>query len=260
MEILVSGDNLLAPRPPGAGPDFPREHAIRTALLVLPALVLGLAACSDDPPARTAATPPAEVLSPSPTSDPLPSAAPTSAAPSPSASVVRPPATTAPGAPAATTSPQAPEDPLASAAPRETAPPVGLPACDARALTLTDADAVYTADAVRELFTVRTTGPDCQLPGAYPSVQVLDGAGAPVAPVGQGGPGLPSPSGAPVTLSRSTSLSFSVGTRRDGPCVPAATVTATLAGTGTALRAATGMQVCQGALATGPLQRLGDDE
>ncbi len=145
-------------------------------------------------------------------------------------------------------------------APLETAPAVGLPACAPGALAVTDADAVYGTGVVRELFVVRTTGPDCQLPGNHPTVAVLDGTGAPLAPVTAGGLGLPEATGKPVTLSRTTSLSFFVATKRDGACTPAAALTVTLPGTRTALRAPTGMQVCDRTLAVGPVQRLGDDE
>lgn len=162
--------------------------------------------------------------------------------------------------PSPTRTAQPPEDPLAPLPPLETAPPVGAPACRAAVLSVADADAAYTADTVLELFTVRTTGPDCQLEPAYPAAQVLDAAGSSLGAVAQGGLGLPAPGSAPITLSRSTSLSFYVATKRDGPCVGAATVVVTLAGSGAALRAPTGLQVCQGTLAVGPVQRLGDRE
>lgn len=221
---------------------------MRTVLLALPALVLGLAACSSDPPAPSAGS----SAQPSSTS-PVPA--------DPGASSSTPTASRAPSASAQPTPPaDVPLDPLASKPPLETAPPVGLPACAATALTVTDADAVYTSDAVQELFSVRTTGPNCQLPPSSPTVQVLDAAGAALGTVAQGGLGLPAPGSVPLTLSRDTSLSFFVATKRDGACVPAATLVVTLSGTSSALRAPTGLQVCDRTLSVGPLQRLGDTE
>jgi len=236
------------------GPDFPREHAIRLAPFALPALALALTACSSDPPKRVAAPPLTNVPTTQPPVTLAPGVSPAPTATSPSATR-RPTATPRP-----TASTDRPVDPLSPRPPLETAPPVGLPACAAGTLSVADADAVYDPDAVRELFTVRTSGPDCQLPAGYPAAQVLDSAGAPIGSVAQGGPGLPAPGAAPLTLSRSTSLSFFLRTGRDGPCTGATTVVVTLSGTSSALRAPTGLQVCGGALATGPLQRLGDGE
>lgn len=184
---------------------------------------------------------------PAPASTPPPSAPPPVApAPSPA-----PPAAGA-GAP--------PADPLAPRPPLETPPPVGVPPCAPDALTVTDADAAYTADAVQTLFTLRTAGPDCQLPAAYPQVQLLDGAGAEVGVGEPGGRGVPAPGTTPLTLGAATSLSFFVATARDGACVPAATLVVTLPGTATAVRTATDLEVCAGALSVGPVQRLGDIE
>ena len=74
------------------------------------------------------------------------------------------------------------------------------------------------------------------------------------------GVGLPAPGADPVTLSRSTSLSFFLATARDGPCTPATELVVALEGAGGELRTATAMQVCGGALGVGPVQRLADDE
>lgn len=247
-----AGDRFgVSLRPPrtSCGPDFPREHAIRTALLALPALALGLTACSSTPAPRAAASPAgtaATPLSPTPTD---------------SVAVPRPtPTATRTATPRPSRSTQIPDDPLSPGPPLESAPPLGAPTCAPAALAVTDADAVYTAEFVQELFTVRTTGPDCQLPNGYPEVLVLDAAGGSLGRVAQGGFGLPAPGGVPVTLSRATSLSFFVATKRDGTCVPAATLVVTMPGTTTALRTATAMQVCDRALAAGPVQRLGDHE
>ncbi len=225
----------------------PRELAIRTALLALPVLLLGLAACSSDP-VRPAASAVPSSSNPEPV--PLdPGASPPTAAPSASRS--------SPGRP---TTPAGPADPLASRRPLETPPPVGVPPCRPADLTVTDADTVYDPDAVRELFVLRTRGADCQLPAAYPSARLLDGAGGTVAQAAQGGPGLPPPGSTPLTLSARTSLSFFLVTRRDGSCTPAAQLQVVLPGTSTALTAATGAQVCGGLLGVGPVQRLGDAE
>ncbi len=221
-------------------------------------LLLPLVACSADPAPRPVARGTTAPGEPGTTQPPVPGGPPVSSAPGRSSgpAATGPPPTGRPPAPSPTRQP--PEDPLASLPPLETAPPVGAPVCQAATLSVADADAVYTSDAVLELFTVRTTGPDCQLEPAYPEVQVLDAAGSSLGAVAQGGLGLPAPGPDPITLSRSTSLSFYLATTRDGSCVGATTVVVTLAGSGGALRTATGLKVCAGALAVGPVQRLGD--
>lgn len=228
----------------------------------LAVLALVLAGCSADPsPVRAlpAATTPSSAPVP-PSTDPLsPPVAPGTAAP-PTTAAPAPPATRAPAAPAPDPVLEGPDDPLVPQPALEVAPAPGLPACEASALRLTDADVVYGPDAVRELFTVRTSGPDCQLPAGYPTARLLGGDGAPVAPVAEGGLGLPAPGADPVTLSRTTSLSFFLATARDGACTPAAELVVALEGAGGELRTPTVMQVCAGALGVGPVQRLGDDE
>ncbi len=171
----------------------------------------------------------------------------------PAVSTTAPPARTVPTAPPGSVAPPAKEPGLQSA------PPPGLPTCRAAALTVTDADAVYTADAVQELFTIRTTGPDCQLQG-YPTVSLRDEAGRPLpAQVRRNGYGMSGAGPQVVTLSRATSVSFSVATSRDGDCRPAATLVTTLPGSGAALTASTPMQVCDGAVGVTPVRRLVDD-
>ena len=229
----------------------------------LPLLVLALGGCSADPrpvralPAPTTTTTPAPPTAPvSP--DPLPPAAAPATAPPPAAPV--PAATRSAAPPAPDPVLEGPDDPLVPEPALEVAPAPGLPACEAAALSLADADVVYGADTVRELFTLRTSGPDCQLPAGYPAARLLGTDGAPVAPVAQGGLGLPAAGADPVTLSRATSLSFFLATARDGPCTPAAELVVALEGAGGELRSATAMQVCGGALGVGPVQRLADDE
>ena len=93
-------------------------------------------------------------------------------------------------------------------------------------------------------------------PRYAPAYPWIDSGGAPVAPVAEGGLGLPAPGADPVTLSRATSLSFFLATARDGPCTPATELVVALEGAGGELRTATAMQVCGGALGVGPVQRL----
>ena len=169
--------------------------------------------------------------------------------------------------PASTSSTQQPREPAgdeqgpeARRPPRETTPPPGAPPCRASALTVTDADAVHTADAVHELFTIRTDGPDCTLSG-WPTVAFRDAAGRPLAAtVRRGGLGLPAATAKPVTISRSTSLSFFVATPRDGACRQAATLVTTLPGTRSAVTATTPMQVCKRTVAVSPVRLHSDSE
>lgn len=245
--------------------------------MCLAVLVPALGGCSSDPgpsrklpaaPPTSTPAPPTSTTAPTafrpPTSlDPLPvpTAAPGAGAGRPLTEVAADPAATGRAAAPVPDPPlEGPDDPLAPAPALERAPAPGVPACDAAALTLTDADVVYGPDAVSELFTVRTSGPDCQLPAGYPVARVIGADGTPLAPVARGGLGLPAPGADPLTLSRTTSLSFFVATARDGPCSPAAELVVTLEGAGAELRTATSMQVCAGALGVGPVQRLADDE
>ena len=183
--------------------------------------------------------------------------------PSPTASATTAP-TTAPTSPDASPSPvvvgtEQPVDPLSPRPAIETPPPLGAPACRAADLTLTDADAVVTPQVVQEIYVLRTTGRDCQLQG-FPEVSLLD-AGGRAMPVrySRGGFGLDVDEDGPVTLSRSTSVSFRVASGRDGSCAAVATIVATLPGTGGPLRAPTFLQVCQGTAGIAPVGRLADD-
>lgn len=252
---------------------------MRPALcLAVTALAVGLTGCSSDGPTiRQAAATPAPPTAPSadvvlPSAAPVPTAAAT--APPTSAPVVggtdapttvaTEPPTSAPvvggtDAPEPPVNTGEPDDPLSPRPGLESAPPPGLPTCEAAALTVTDADALYTTAAVQELFTIRTTGPDCELKG-YPTVSLLDGAGRELpAKVSRNGYGLSTAAPKVVTLSKATSVSFFVATSRDGDCQQAATLVTTLPGTGTALRASTPMQVCDAAVGVTPIRRLVDD-
>ena len=231
--------------------------------LAVTALAAGLTGCSGDAPtiSPVAATPPpSAVLAPSTSPAVPPTTAPATGAPR-STSSAEAPTTAAPRTAAAptTTAAEQPDDPLEEKPALESAPPPGLPTCRAGALTVTDADAVYTDAAVQELFTIRTTGPDCQLEG-YPTVSLLDEAGRELpAKVRRNGYGMHDDPPEVVTLSKATSVSFFVATSRDGDCQQAATLVTTLPGTGAALRASTPMQVCGAAVGVTPVRRLIDD-
>lgn len=241
-------------------PSRPRPVLLRPAAGGLVLLALALAGCSssDSAPVAAAASLPAPLpATPPPAAEPtdVPAATPwTTASPRATHSApARPTATAAPR------QPEQPEDPLSPRPALESPPPPGRPTCRAAALTVADADAVYTDTAVQELFTVRTTGPDCQLSG-FPAVQLRGAGGAPMAVrVTRGGYGLRSRASV-VTLSRTTSVSFFVATARDGQCSPVGSVAVTLPGSGGARTVASGMQVCGGAAGIGPVQRLGDEE
>jgi hypothetical protein len=145
-----------------------------------------------------------------------------------------------------------------STAPLESAAPLGQPVCQGSTLTVTDADTLADPQSLREVFSVRTSGRDCQLQG-YPTVTFQDGSGrrVPVTVVHSGfGVGADKPQ--PVTLSRSTSISFEIGSARSGSCVNVATVMVTLPGTSPAHRTATQFPVCGGKAAVSPVMRRGD--
>lgn len=159
--------------------------------------------------------------------------------------------------PIATTTPA---DPLSPKPGLETAPPPGQPLCKGTALTVTDADTIVTPSYKREVFAVRTTGRPCQLNG-YPTVQLLDASGKPLpVKVEHGGHGLPAERPATYTLSRETSLSFEIGTARDGACRDVTSASVVLPQTSTAHRAATPLQVCGGAVGVSPVHRKADSE
>jgi hypothetical protein len=154
-----------------------------------------------------------------------------------------------------------PDDPLSPSPARESAAPLGRPACRASDLTVADADAVTSDEGVLvEVFAVRTTGPDCQLQG-YPALRLLDAAGAdlPVR-VDRGGHGLPSRRVAPVTLSRSTSVSFELALPDGASCRDAAAAVVRLPGTTADLRVATSVRACGDAVGVSPVLRRVDDE
>ena len=250
---------------------------MRTALLGLATLAVGATACSSAQQAVSevavtasvpapAATPAATLtLQPGATASVAPEPEPTAAvapasptaatAPAPVPSSARPSTT----APAPTTSEQ-PDDPLASRPPLETAPPTGQPTCRADTLTVTDAGRAYTLSAVQTLYTIRTSGRDCELEG-YPQVALRDAGGRSLpATVKRGGYGLPSQGPSAVTLSKGTSVSFYVATAREAGCAAAATLVVTLPGTTAPLQAATTAEVCDAAVGITPVRRETDDE
>jgi hypothetical protein len=147
-----------------------------------------------------------------------------------------------------------PVDPLSPKPALESAPPLGRPTCRAASLTVTDADLLTSSTELQEVFAVRTSGPACQLKG-WPAVRLLAADGSALdARTRRTG------TAKAVTLSRSTSLSFVLGTPRSGSCEDAATLVVRLPGTERDLRTATSMQVCDASLSVGPVERRQDDE
>jgi hypothetical protein len=195
----------------------------RTLLLLLAAALLG--GCADDDPA----------VAPTPT-------------PSPSLSPV-----------VSTAEPQ-PVDPLSPQPAVESPAPLGQPRCSAADLTVVDADQYDVEEGVHEVFVLRTRGAPCQLEG-WPAVSFQDAAGKRLPLTARhGGFGLPDEEPQPVTLSRSTSLSFLVGTRTDGSCRQAARIVVTLPGTSRALSAGTPLELCGPEFGVSPVRRLVDEE
>lgn len=187
------------------------------------------------------------------TSDPEPQSAPT---PAPSTPTTPPAATGSPTSspsapPSATTSPTASPSPKPSI--EQSAPAPGAPACKAAALTLTDADSVVTPQSREQVYVIRTTGPDCGLQG-YPSVTLkgADGKDLAVRYTRTG----PAPA---LSLSRSTSASFSITSARTGACAQAARIVAVLPGTGT-LTASTTARICEGSATVSAIRRLNADD
>ena len=232
----------------------------RPVLVLLAALsAAGLAACSSDPEPVASVSEPRPSRSATPTA--TPSDAATASAAAPRAAV--PSTAPQPTSPASAAGPSparvSPVDPLSPVPAQESAAPTGQPPCRVGDLTVVDADTLVLPQSVHEVFVLRTEGPDCQLQG-YPAVRLLDGAGSPLGVrVAQGGQDLPARGPVPVTLSRSTSLSFVVATPRDGTCVDAAAVDVTLPGTTTAIRTSTALSVC-GSAGVSPVERRTDDE
>lgn len=241
------------------------QNTMRTPLL-LAALALVLTACSDGAtPVATAPTPvtgPTAVPVVPPTTEPSTQPRPEPASqpgsqpesePSSEPSTVPTPATSP------SPVPSGPEDPLAPRPALESPAPLGAPTCQAGDLSVVDADAIVTPSTVREIFVVRTSGPQCQLLG-YPEVE-LRGAGGAALPVrvGRGGYGLPAEQPAAVSLSRDTSVSFQVATDRSGDCTQAETVVVRLPGSAGPLTTETYLLVCGGAVGLSPVERGGSD-
>lgn len=169
-----------------------------------------------------------------------------------------PQATTAPATASPTTSPTArpTSSPSPTAVVESSAPPPGAPTCQAKDLTLTDADTLVTQQNREQVYVIRTTGATCTLQG-YPTVTLLDGSGKAIpARYSHGGYGQAPSSPTPLSLSRGTSVSFSVSTPRAGSCLTAATIVAALPGT---LRASTTARVCSGVAGVSAIRRLDAD-
>jgi hypothetical protein len=160
--------------------------------------------------------------------------------------------------PTATTTlpPVEPVDPLSPRPAVESPAPsaAGQPTCSAASLTVQDADLLADQNQLQEVFAVRTSGPTCRLRG-WPEVSLLgsDGAALTVAVRRTG-------TAEALTLSRATSLSFVLGTPRTNDCKDVSTLVVRLPGTNRAIRTSTTMQVCDGSLSVGPVQRSHDAE
>lgn len=192
-----------------------------------------------------------------------PAAGSAASAPAPAGGATRSPepsATASTGGVPQPTAPGGPELPAGGRLPQESPPPPGLPGCSAADLTVTDADSLVTPETWRQVFAVRTQGPDCQFRG-FPEVSLLRADGTPLAvTVRDSGFDIEPQAPETVTLSRSTSVSFVLGTPRSGDCVAVATVEAVLPGADAPVRAATTLEVCDGRLARSPvLRRAGQD-
>jgi hypothetical protein len=206
-----------------------RAYRLLTAVA---AAALLLAGCSDSSPSANpvpsfTTAPPTSV----PTTD-APTATPTSASPTP--------------------------DELSPKPSLESPAPLGQPVCKGSTLTVTDADSLVDPTSFREVFSVRTNGRDCQLRG-YPTVtfQGANGRAVPVT-VLHSGFGVAPDKPQPVTLSRSTSVSFEIGSARSGSCTSVTHVTVTLPGTAPGHRTSTQFDVCNGKAAVSPVMRRGD--
>lgn len=191
-----------------------------TPLALVLAAVAALTGCSDEP----AAAPATPTATPSPT-------------------------------PAASPELPGPVDPLSPRPAVESPAPTGSqPVCDARRLTVTDADLLADERALQEVFAIRTSGGACALTG-WPSVTLLGPDDAPLA-VTQRRAGTPGT----VTLDRGTSLSFVLGTPRSQQCQDVSAVLVRLPGTKRTIRTGTTMQVCDRTLTVSPVERRQDDE
>jgi hypothetical protein len=173
------------------------------------------------------------------------------AAPTATATHSATPGTTVTTTRPATVSPSPSPDELSPKPGLETAAPLGRPACKGPDLTVTDADTLVDPSYRKEVFALRTRGPDCQLKG-YPTVQI---AGVTVQ---KGGFGLPPEQPQAVTLSRSTSLSFVISSARTGTCRDITSIVVTLPGTTTGHRVATSLRVCGPKVGLSPVHRQGD--
>jgi hypothetical protein len=121
-------------------------------------------------------------------------------------------------------------------------------------VTVTDADLLADEQQLQEVFAVRTSGPACRLRG-WPTVSLLGPDDAPIR-VRSTRTG----TAQELALTRATSLSFVLSTPRGGPCQDVAAVVVTLPGTTRAIRTSTTMQVCQGELGVGAVERRRDTD
>lgn len=177
-----------------------------------------------------------------------------SATPEPGETTTPPATTEAPTATATTST----STPTATPSVPDSPAPLGQPQCKSATLTITDADTLVDPKSTREVYAIRTSGPDCQLQG-YPFVTFQDAAGHEVSvQATSSGYGVRRTKPEPVTLSRSTSVSFEIGSGRSGSCTDIAHVTVTLPGTRDGKRISTQLRVCDHKVAVSPVLRRGD--
>lgn len=124
---------------------------------------------------------------------------------------------------------------------------------------MVDADTLVRADAVEQVFVVRTTGPDCQLDGV-PTVTVLRSGQPLQVELTPSGPFVSPRDAGPVTLSVGSSASFGLGTARRADCTTADRVDVVLPGTSVVHRVSTALEVCDGRLSVSAVGRRADTE
>ena len=194
---------------------------------------------SGDDPLRAAAASPTESATPTPQSEP---------GRNPQSDPLPEPATEEPDA----------DSP--APAPSQAAGKAPTNACRSSQLTGVEADRLLGDSATKILYVFRTTAPaGCTLQG-YPSITLLDAAGAPVpATVQRGGLGLVTTSPKPHELRPDGSLSFflAVPPQSPGRCSSAATVRVGLPSSGGSVDVSSEISVCTGSVAVTPFQALG---
>ncbi len=224
------------------------RRAAAAALLTVALGALGACSSQDadqgnstggDDPLRAAAPSPTESATPTPQSEP---------GRNPQADPLPEPATEEPAA--ASPAP----------APSQAAARATTNACRSSQLTGVEADRLLGDSATKVLFVFRTAAPaGCTLQG-YPSITLLDAAGAPVpVAVRHGGLGLVTTSPKPHELRPDGSLSFflAMPPPSGGNCSSAATVRVGLPSNGGSVDVSSDISVCTGSVSVTPFQALG---